>query len=269
MFFVDSALARRLEVASAWRGIEYARAIQRLHPDLGVAMEAVAGGYAIYTGPSFPVNRASGLGLHGPVGRSELEQVEQFYRSRRALPAVDVCPLADGSWLDLLRAEGYRLECFYNVLVRPLAADAANVAASPAVQVSVTGPEDRELWLRTVAQGFDGRDDPEPGTVAILAANFDSAAATCYLAWIGGQPAGGGSIVVHKGLAELCSASTRPAWRRRGVQTALIGTRLAAAWQAGCDLVTIVTLPGSDSQRNAERAGFRLAYTRVVVVAPE
>jgi hypothetical protein len=31
----------------------------------------------------------------------------------------------------------------------------------------------------------------------------------------------------------------------------------------GCDLAMIVTVPGSGSQRNAEREGFRVAYTRV------
>jgi hypothetical protein len=31
----------------------------------------------------------------------------------------------------------------------------------------------------------------------------------------------------------------------------------------GCDLAMMVTLPGSDSQRNAERNGFQIAYTRM------
>jgi GNAT superfamily N-acetyltransferase len=267
MFIVDSALARRLEIASAWRGVEYARAVQRLHPDLGVAVEPVAGGYAIYTGPAFPVNRASGLGLHGSVSRSDLERVEQFYRSRSALPSVDVCPLADPSWLDLLSAGGYRLERLFSVLARPILADAADLAASPEVRVSIAGPGDRDLWLRTVAQGFDGLDNPAPETLDILAANFDSATATCYLARVDGAPAGGAAMVTHEGVADLCSASTRPAFRRRGVQTALLGARLTAARESGCDLGMVITSPGSDSQRNVERAGFRLAYNRVVVAA--
>jgi hypothetical protein len=31
-------------------------------------------------------------------------------------------------------------------------------------------------------------------------------------------------------------------------------------------LALVVTAPGEESQRNVERAGFRLAYTKVVVV---
>ncbi len=68
-----------------------------------------------------------------------------------------------------------------------------------------------------------------------------------------------------RGLASFFSASTRPAFRGRGVQTALLHARLAAALGAGCDLAMVHTAPGSASQRNVERLGFRLAYTRVVL----
>ena len=34
------------------------------------------------------------------------------------------------------------------------------------------------------------------------------------------------------------------------------------AFEHGCDLAMMVALAGSESQRNAERKGFRIAYTR-------
>jgi hypothetical protein len=37
---------------------------------------------------------------------------------------------------------------------------------------------------------------------------------------------------------------------------------MRCAADMGCDLAMMVTQPGSDSQRNAERNGFRIAYTR-------
>ena len=73
-------------------------------------------------------------------------------------------------------------------------------------------------------------------------------------------------MYIHGGVAEFGGASTRPAFRRRGVQTALLHARMDAAREAGCDLALVVTAPGEESQRNVERAGFRLAYTKVVVV---
>ncbi len=42
--------------------------------------------------------------------------------------------------------------------------------------------------------------------------------------------------------------------------------RLDYAAAAGCQLATMGALPGSTSQRNAERLGFRVAYTKLVLV---
>jgi GNAT superfamily N-acetyltransferase len=267
MFLVDSALARRLEIASAWRGIQYARAVQILHPDLGASVEPVAGGYAIYAGSPFPVNRAAGLGMDHVVLCLDLERVEQFYRSRGAVPRVEVCPLADPSLLHLLRVNGYRLEQFFSVLARTISPDEAGLTTSPDVRVSIAGPEERDLWLQIVAEGFDGTDVPTQETLAILAPNFDAKTAMCFLARIDGEAAGGGAVILHEGVAELCSASTRPAFRRRGVQAALLSARMGVAREAGCDLSMVVTSPGTASQRNVERAGFRLAYTKAVLAA--
>ena len=40
-------------------------------------------------------------------------------------------------------------------------------------------------------------------------------------------------------------------------------TRLHYAAEQGCELALMGALPGSGSQRNAERHGFRVAYTRI------
>ena len=48
-----------------------------------------------------------------------------------------------------------------------------------------------------------------------------------------------------------------------GAQAALLDTRLAYAASVGCELAMMGALPGSASQRNGERQGFRIAYTRI------
>jgi len=96
------------------------------------------------------------------------------------------------------------------------------------------------------------------GLSFILAPNFYAETAARFLAFVGGEAAG---------VVELCSASTRPALRRQGVQAALIQARLQAAGREGDDLAMIVASVGSISQRNAERAGFRLAYTKAILDA--
>jgi len=264
--FVDLALARRLEMAQAWRGVRGARAHQELHPTLPIQVEPLAGGYLIYTGDGMPINRAVGLGVHGPVTPADLDLAEQFYRRRNLPPRIDVCPLADGSLLELLRLRGYRLEKFYSVLLYPLSEPAALNPAPAGIRVSRAGPDDAELWLKTVAQGFEETDSPTQATLDILAPNFYTSHAACFFAWIDGQPAGGGGMYVHEGVAEFGGASTRPEFRRQGVQTALLYARLAAARVQGCDLAMALTSPGSASQRNIERVGFRLAYTKATLI---
>ena len=123
MFFVDLDLARRLEMAQAWRGVHYANAQLALRPETHSTVEAVAGGFALYAGEGSPLNKAVGLGMYRPVTQADLDHVERFYRSRNAAPRVSVCPLADPSLIDLLKAGGYRLEMFYSVLFRSLAED--------------------------------------------------------------------------------------------------------------------------------------------------
>jgi GNAT superfamily N-acetyltransferase len=87
-----------------------------------------------------------------------------------------------------------------------------------------------------------------------------------YLALDNGVPAGGGSMRITDGVAQLTGAGTAPAFRRRGIQSALLTTRLADATAAGCDIAVITVQPGSKSQQNAQRRGFDLLYTRAVLV---
>ena len=80
---------------------------------------------------------------------------------------------------------------------------------------------------------------------------------TAWLARADGRPAGGGSLMIHQGLALICGDGTLPDFRHQGVQTALLRARLAHAAAAGCDLAVICTQPGSGSSatRNAWASG--------------
>jgi GNAT superfamily N-acetyltransferase len=117
-----------------------------------------------------------------------------------------------------------------------------------------------------VAQGFSDSETPPEDVLEVLRPNAASAIGTCFLAWLDGQPAGGGAIYIHAGVAELGSTSTRSQFRGRGVQSALLYRRLAVASESGCDLAMVITIPGTASQRNVERIGFRLAYTKPVLL---
>jgi GNAT superfamily N-acetyltransferase len=87
-----------------------------------------------------------------------------------------------------------------------------------------------------------------------------------YLARRGGVPAGGASMRLCEGVAQLCGAATLPEQRRRGVQSAMLAVRLDAASRAGCDVAVVTTQPGSKCQQNVQRQGFELLYTRAILV---
>jgi GNAT superfamily N-acetyltransferase len=83
-----------------------------------------------------------------------------------------------------------------------------------------------------------------------------------FLAEWNGQPGAAGTLCIHAGIALFGGAATVPELRRRGMQSALMRARMQYAFEHGCDLAMMAAQPGSDSQRNAERRGFRIAYTR-------
>jgi GNAT superfamily N-acetyltransferase len=99
-------------------------------------------------------------------------------------------------------------------------------------------------------------------------AERDSASAGLarYAALRDGVLAGGASLRIDEGVAQLAGAATAPAHRRRGIQSALLAARLADAGVAGCDVAVITTQPGSRSHQNAQRQGFDLLYTRAVLI---
>jgi GNAT superfamily N-acetyltransferase len=126
---------------------------------------------------------------------------------------------------------------------------------------------------RQLAEVFTEQFAP-PGTPASpedVAANFDGIAhadATVLAAFVGDRCAGGGFLDVAEGAASLWGAAVAPEFRRRGIQRALMERRLAMARERAATLAYIETASGGPTHRNAARLGFRLAYTRVLMMRP-
>jgi GNAT superfamily N-acetyltransferase len=165
----------------------------------------------------------------------------------------------------LLGRRGYRLAEWTNVLARSLTADEPFAPARAGVQVRPVAPEEGAVWGRIVALGFTGKPEATPAEVEISRPLFAVPAVRCFLGLVDGAMAAGGALALHRDVATLFGASTLPAFRGRGLQTALIRARLAYAGAAGCSLATVNTVPGSISQRNAELQGFRVVYTRALL----
>jgi GNAT superfamily N-acetyltransferase len=205
--------------------------------------------------------------------RSLLDEIEQAFAARGTATQVELANLADPAIGAALTSRGYQLVSFENVLGRSLPGELQPVTA-PGVEVRLS--DDRAAWLDVVVDGFahpDAEGVPSheefPREIVEKAiADIEQAGATPYLAYRYGIVAGGGSMRLSEGVAQLTGAATAPAHRRHGVQTALLSTRLADATRAGCDVAVVITQPGSKSQQNVQRRGFQLLYTRAVLVKP-
>jgi len=263
--FIDQMLARRLEMCHTWRSVHHARAYQALHPAARVQIEPAGAGMAVFEKPDSPLNRCGGLGMDTPVDAAVIEFVEDFYRKAGEPARFSLCPLADESLLEVLKERAYRLEKFYTLLARTLPEAGAALDLPEGVSIRRTTPADAELWLDTVARGFSAPDEPDEAMLDILGPNFHAANAVTFLAYQGNEPAGGAGMYIHEGVVEFGSASTLLPYRRRGIQTALLKTRMQAARREGCDLAVVLTSPGSHSQRNLQRLGFEIAYSLAIM----
>jgi GNAT superfamily N-acetyltransferase len=263
MLFADSALARRIERERGRGHKLYATSFDRCYPQVGTTVETIADGHAIFVGQDSPISRAVDVGIDGPVSSADLDRLEAFYFDRGMACRIDLTPFSDPSLVALLGARGYQVAWFLNLLIRPdYAADEA-LPPSPEVTVEQVAPTDIPLWASLVSRGFGGTGSLEEPNIALGTGNREGV--TCFMARVGGEPAGASAMSVGEGIAGFMSTSVLPQFRGRGAQTAMLRARLAAAQAAGCDLVEVQTSPGSNSQRNVMRFGFQVAYTRMVM----
>jgi GNAT superfamily N-acetyltransferase len=267
MQFVDKALARRLESAEEMPQVDCARMLQRLRPEIGASFEPFCGGHMVFAGLNSPIGHAAGFGFDGPVTASDLDRLEAFYRSHHAPAQLDLCPLTDPSLLELVTARRYSLLELNNVLYRPLT-PAEPVDIPPGVQIRPGKPEEAALFSGIVSRSFFEKEDPPEGFADMLAPLFAFPEALTFLATVDQLPvaAAAGRIIPEHRVFALFGAGTLPGYRGRGIQTALLRTRMKAAAEAGCELVVVVTRGGTISERNCMRLGFRIAYSKATVV---
>lgn len=260
----DLSLARRLERAEAVANARFVDARARLAPGSGAEWTEIAGAYAMYDGPRSPSTQTFGLGVFEIPTARHMERLEEFFQDRGAPVFHEVSPITGKPLLDVLNERGYRPVEFTSVMFQPLnAAIPVTAAEEVSVRIRMVGEKERELWARTMAEGW--RELTEIADLMLDVARLASARrdAPLFLAELDGQPIATGALAIHDGVALLAGASTIPEWRHRGAQRALLASRLDYARHAGCELAMIGAEPGSASQRNAERQGFRIAYTRI------
>lgn len=260
--FVDLEFARRLEMAETILP-DCVEALRSYNPATPSEAEEVAGGVAFFGGTDYPANQMVGMGLYGEVTPDDMNRVEHFFRSRGVPSTIVVSPLADMTLPSLLGERGYRIAEFNSVLIRRINSEEPFDPPASIVIERVT-PRTASAWMHAIATGFSQE-------IAVAEEVFGGFAALpgalAFLARIDGEVVGGcgGRIIPEARIAALFGTATLPEFRGRGVQSALIAIRLHEAAKAGCEYAVVSTNPGSGSQRNMERRGFRVAYTKLVM----
>lgn len=269
MQFVDKALARRFESCEEIPQVLYARMFQQTRPEIGAAEEEICGGHMIFAGLGSPIGRATGVGLDREFTAEDLDRVEQFYRSRQAPSQVDLCPMHPPAVFELFKERGYGIAELNNVLYRKLNAEEKFPPPPPGCEIRRSLAEEADIAGAIVEKAFFPDGAPE-AFCGLIAPFYQMEGALAFVASVENKlvACGAGLVIPEHRVFALCGAGTLAEFRGRGLQTALLRARLAAAIEAGCEYAVVVTQGGTTSQRNAERLGFRVAYSKVTVIKP-
>lgn len=210
-------------------------------------------------------NRTVGVGVRHPVAADFTARVAEWYRAA-GIPRffVQVAPGSpSGDTRMVLEAGGLRHYNNWLRLGRELGEDEL-VAPPTGIEIRrVEEKDDARRFARLVASQFGWPELIDP----IAMAPVGAPQWMHYVAVDGEKVIGTGACYRDEDVAWLGFASTDPAYRRRGVQSAIIARRLHDARTMGCSAAVMETAeprPDHDapSSRNAERAGFKLLYSR-------
>jgi ribosomal protein S18 acetylase RimI-like enzyme len=267
MQFVDKALARRLESGEEIPQVLYARMFQKTRPEIGAEEEEICGGHMIFAGLGSPIGRATGAGLDRPFTAGDLNHVEAFYRAHKAPSQVDLCPMHESSVFEMFKERGYAIAELNNVLYRKLDADEKFPPPPPGCEIRRSLAEEADAAGAIVEGAFfpDGAPEAFRGLIAPF---YQMERALAFVARVEDRlvACGTGLVIPEHRVFALCGAGTLAEFRGRGLQTALLRARMAAAVEAGCEYAVVVTQGATTSQRNVERLGFRVAYSKVTVI---
>ncbi len=262
--FSDKALSQKIERAEARSTAGFVESRAELFPESGAEWIEVAGVYALFDGVESPCTQTFGLGLFDEINDAELGEIEAFFQTHNAPVFHEVSPLADASVLALLNGRGYQPIELTSVMFRPL--DAENeigLPKNPNISTRIIGADEIDIFVKTAVADWSAEiPEFEDFRIQLCRVRANTKGATSFLAESGGKPIATGTLYIYDDVAELAGARTIPEYRRQGAQNALLEARLSYAVKRGCTMAIIGASPGSQSQRNAEKNGFRIAYTR-------
>lgn len=247
------------------------QAVQARFPSQKFIAESIGGGVAAVTKPTFgrKLNHVAGFGMNGPVSEEDLEAVELLYRGIGVFPEINLCAFAHPSAREALDRMGWTVCAEMSVYVLSLQ-EYEEKEKVEEICITHASAEEYPSFIETSVAGFGYNATPDQLDLfqTLASAATLRADTRLYLARINGQIAGAAGMALITTplgrVAELYIDSTVPECRGKGVQAALLRTRLDEAKKEGIDLATVTTWPTGTSARNVERVGFELGYRKDV-----
>jgi GNAT superfamily N-acetyltransferase len=278
--FATADLAARIDAAEGRLCADIVRASKEGQSETRSLVTPLAGGLVVYAAPGSPMNKGIGIAITESLEEAPLAAVEEEWRDRNEPMRIELSSLAKPEAAALLTNRGYRLIGFENQLGCELHDwnEAGSGLRAPdsgsEIIVQTLAESDEKLWRDVTVDGFAHADASPTAHEIFPREVLDDIFATLgrtsgfrrYVARIDGQVAGAASLRIDGDIAQLAGAATLPAFRRCGVQTALLRHRLLEARERGCMLAVVTTQPGSTSQANVQRRGFTVLYTRAILV---
>lgn len=254
-------LSQKLERAEARANASFVESRARIMPEAHAKWMEVKGTYVMFDGANSPLTQTFGLGLFGKIEASDLKAIESFYRELDAPICHEVSPMADQDLIPLLNSQGYQPSELTNVMYLPLN-EGIRSNLNAKISTRMISRHEADHWAAISARGWS-----EMEGLGDFMFNFGKINANCtnaspFLAEMDGEPIATGMLFICGEVALLAGASTIPEARGRGAQNALLQARLKYAADQGCTLAVMAAEPGSQSQKNSQKHGFLVAYTR-------
>ena len=264
MIFTDKILSQKLERTEARTNADFVEARKILFPESNAEWIEVAGVYAMFDGAESPLTQTFGLGVFDEITDKELNEIEAFFKKHDAPVFHEVSPMADASLIGLLNERGYRPVELTSVMYRVFDSEDKKLSPkNPNIRTRIIGADEIDVFAKTAVKGWSAEmpEFTEFG-LELCTVGANSKGAFSFIAEIEGVPAATGTLFICDDVAALAGASTIPQYRKQGAQNALLAARLNYARENNCKVAMMGASPGSQSQRNAEKNNFRVAYTR-------
>lgn len=264
MIYSDKNLAQKLERTEATANADFVEARAAATPAINTEWIEVGGAYAMFDGVGSPLTQTFGLGVFDEITHEHFDKLEAFFKQYGAEVFHEVSPLVDVSVFNLLNERGYQPVEMTSVMYREIDNEMlAALQTNSQISTRIIEKGEEKLWAKTSAGGWATEmEGLEEFMFELGHISAQTKSGLPFIAEIDGEAIAAGMLFIAGEVALLAGASTVPEGRRKGAQLALLNSRLKFAAERGCKIAMMGASPGSQSQKNAEKKGFRIAYTR-------